>query len=54
MTASVVLGTAARTAELYPAANAELDSLARFRHRLALKALSVAWKVVRFRNGKPN
>jgi hypothetical protein len=28
---------------LYPAANAELDSLARFRHRLGLKALSVAW-----------
>ena len=39
--AGVVLGAPGQG--LYPAANAELDSLARFRHRLGLKALSVAW-----------
>ena len=39
--AGVVLGAPGQG--LYPAANAELDSLAWFRHRLGLKALSVAW-----------
>jgi NAD(P)-dependent dehydrogenase (short-subunit alcohol dehydrogenase family) len=39
--AGVVLGAPGQG--LYPAANAELDSLAWFRYRLGLKALSVAW-----------